>query len=304
MAGASLLTLIDDIATLLDDVASMTKVVVHKSIGVLGDDLALNAEQVTGVRADRELPVVWAVAKGSLVNKAILVPAAMLISFFVPWLIIPLLMLGGLFLCFEGAEKILHYFISISHKKANINTTKPDIKLDAATYERKKVRGAIRTDFVLSAEIIVLTLGTVAESPLIVQLPVLIGISLLITFGVYGLVAAIVKLDDFGIYLISEAEDSNLQQKIGQIIITSAPKLMKMLSVVGTLAMFIVGGGILVHGFSFLHHIIDSMSELLPIFPKAILALLLETLTGFIAGTLSLACIKAIYWLFNSGTKG
>jgi predicted DNA repair protein MutK len=281
MAASSLLALIDDIATLLDDVAAMTKVAARqgmsaaddvaamtqmaakKTAGVLGDDLALNAQQVTGVRADRELPVVWAVAKGSVLNKAILVPAALAISAVAPWAITPLLMLGGLFLCFEGAEKLLHVFF---HKKedddahhAELVKAVNDEAVDLVAFEKNKVKGAIRTDFILSAEIIVITLGTVAEATFGRQLAVLVGISLIMTMGVYGLVGGIVKLDDAGLYLTRQA--ASWKQALGRGLLAFAPWLMKTLSVVGTAAMFLVGGGILLHGIPALGHAVEQFAD-------------------------------------------
>lgn len=277
MAGASLLALLDDIATILDDVAvmtkvaakksaavaddvaAMTKVATQKTAGVLGDDLALNAQQVTGVRADRELPVVWAVAKGSMVNKAILVPAALAISAFVPVLITPLLMLGGAFLCFEGVEKLAHKFLHSeaeeaaeheSHLQANANPA-----VDLVAFEKDKIKGAVRTDFILSAEIIVIALGTVASAPFLQQVAVLVGIAILMTVGVYGLVGGIVKLDDLGLWLSQKT--SSAAQALGRGLLAAAPWLMKFLSVAGTAAMFLVGGGILVHGIAPLHHAIE-----------------------------------------------
>ena len=283
MAGASLLALLDDIATILDDVAvmtkvaakksaavaddvaAMTKVATQKTAGVLGDDLALNAQQVTGVRADRELPVVWAVAKGSMVNKAILVPAALAISAFVPVLITPLLMLGGAFLCFEGVEKLAHKFLHSeaedaaeheSHLQANANPA-----VDLVAFEKDKIKGAVRTDFILSAEIIVIALGTVASAPFLQQVAVLVGIAVLMTVGVYGLVGGIVKLDDLGLWLSGKA--SSAAQALGRSLLAAAPWLMKGLSVAGTAAMFLVGGGILVHGIGPLHHAIEGVGAAL-----------------------------------------
>ena len=247
--ATSLLALLDDIASVLDDVAAMTKVAARKTAGVLGDDLALNAEQVTGVRANRELPVVWAVTKGSVRNKLILVPAALAISAFLPWLVTPLLMVGGLFLCYEGFEKVWHKLFHrpaeqaqhAAHVEANA-----DPEIDLVAFERDKIKGAIRTDFILSAEIIVIALGTVSDREFAVQLGVLAGISALMTVGVYGLVAGIVKLDDAGLYLSERG--SRALRAIGRGILRAAPWLMKTLSVVGTAAMFLVGGGILTHG--------------------------------------------------------
>jgi len=250
MAGSSLLALIDDIATVLDDVAILTKVAAKKTAGVLGDDLALNAEQVAGVKADRELPVVWAVAKGSGVNKLILVPSALAISSFAPWAVTPLLMLGGAYLCFEGFEKLAHKYL---HSKAEDDAHHAELvralqdpAIDLVAFEKEKIRGAVRTDFVLSAEIIVITLGTVAAAPFITQLTVLAGIAVLMTIGVYGLVALIVKLDDFGLYLSHFS--SSFARKTGNTLVNAAPYLMKFLTVAGTAAMFLVGGGIIVHG--------------------------------------------------------
>ncbi len=289
MAGSSLLLLIDDIATLLDDVSVMTKVAAKKTAGVLGDDLALNAQQVNGVRADRELPVVWAVAKGSFVNKAILVPAALLISAVAPWAIMPLLILGGLFLCYEGAEKVLH---SLFHRKAGdeghharLVETVMNEQVDIVVFEKEKIKGAVRTDFILSAEIIVITLGTVAESSFGKQVAVLVGIAVLMTVGVYGLVAGIVKLDDLGLYLSNAT--SRLKQAIGRALLAMAPWLMKTLSVLGTLAMFLVGGGILVHGLPFLHHGIDYLSGQLG-WGQSIASAILSALSGLFAGGLVL----------------
>lgn len=240
MAGSSLFTLIDDIATLLDDVALMSKVAAKKTAGVLGDDLALNAQQVSGVSADRELPVVWAVAKGSFINKVILIPCALLISAFIPWLITPLLVLGGLFLCFEGVEKIVHTFFHRNKHKDKSEEIK-----DVEAYEKKKISGAVRTDFILSAEIIVIALGSVSQVDLVTQTGVLIAIGLGVTVGVYGIVAGIVKIDDLGLLLLKKP--SQFIQFIGRVLLSLAPKLMKTLSIVGTAAMFLVGGGIISH---------------------------------------------------------
>lgn len=262
MAGASLLTLIDDIATILDDVAVMTKIAAKKTAGVLGDDLALNAQQVTGVNADRELPVVWAVAKGSMVNKMILVPLALVISALLPWAITPLLMLGGLFLCFEGVEKLFHKWFHSASEQAHIAPHKigQDERNALEINEKEKIKGAIRTDFVLSAEIIVITLGTVASASFSQQIAVLTGIAVIMTVGVYGLVAGIVKLDDGGIYLTkSKGSDiiAKLQRKLGLMILGFAPYMMRTLSIVGTAAMFLVGGAILAHGSPSLHQLIE-----------------------------------------------
>ncbi|WP_439133580.1 DUF808 domain-containing protein [Pseudomaricurvus sp.] len=255
MAGTSLLALIDDIASMLDDISAMTKVTAGKTAGLLGDDLALNANQLTGVRAERELPVVWAVAKGSLINKCILLPLAFLISAFIPWLIQPLLMLGGAYLCYEGAEKIWHWLSHRSKKgepEAVENTPRPKLTMSAEElliFEKDKIKGAIRTDFILSAEIIVIALGTVQEMSLMGAVVVVSLIAFLMTAGVYSVVAGIVKLDDLGLYLIQKTEaDDSVSDYVGRGILNLCPWLMKTLSIVGTLAMFLVGGGILMHG--------------------------------------------------------
>jgi uncharacterized protein len=261
MAASSLLALIDDIATVLDDVAILSKVAAKKTAGVLGDDLALNAQQVAGVKADRELPVVWAVAKGSALNKAILVPAALAISAFVPWLVTPLLMVGGAFLCFEGAEKLAHRWLhpKTAAEHAALTKAVADASVDMVAFERDKIKGAVRTDFVLSAEIIAITLGTVATAPFSTQVLVLVGMAIAMTVGVYGFVAAIVKLDDAGLWLSQRA--SAALRGLGRGILAAAPWLMKGLSVAGTVAMFLVGGGILVHGVPWLHHTIEHWAQ-------------------------------------------
>jgi predicted DNA repair protein MutK len=261
--ASSLLALLDDITTVLDDIAILTKVAAKKSAGVLGDDLALNAEQVRGVRAARELPVVWAVFKGSLRNKLILVPAALLISAIAPWAITPLLMLGGAFLCYEGFEKVVHKLLhrhQAAQEEAVITEALANPETDLVALERTKIRGAIRTDFILSAEIIVITLGTVAEAGFATRVGVLSGIALLMTIGVYGLVAGIVKLDDAGLYLSRRA--SALQQRLGRAILRAAPYLMRGLSIIGTAAMFLVGGGIIAHGLPWLYQLIHHAGEI------------------------------------------
>ena len=295
MAGSSLLTLLDDIATLLDDISVMGKLAAKKTAGVLGDDLSLNAQQVTGVRANRELPVVWGVAKGSLINKVILVPLALLISAFIPWAITPLLMLGGAFLCFEGVEKVLHSLQARKHKEdpqVRRQRLEALASQDPMAFERDKVKGAIRTDFILSAEIVAITLGIVAEAPLLNQILILSGIALLVTVGVYGLVGIIVKLDDMVYWLVEKT--SSLAQWSGKTLLAIAPRLMKVLSIVGTLAMFLVGGGIVVHGITPLHHAIENLAH----GQNAVIASLLPTVAnlvlGFIIGAIVLAGVKAI----------
>ncbi len=301
MAGASLLALLDDIASVLDDVATMTKIATKKTAGVLGDDLALNAQQVTGVKAERELPVVWAVAKGSLRNKAILVPAALAISAFAPWAIVPLLMLGGAFLCFEGFEKLAHKFLHSAeedkaHRDAVVKAL-ADPAIDLVAMERDKIKGAVRTDFILSAEIIVITLGVVGGMAFMTQLSVLIGIALLMTIGVYGLVAAIVKIDDAGLLLSARTGDglfAKLQRGLGAALLATAPWLMRGLSIVGTAAMFLVGGGILTHGIPPLHHAIERLTDELGGIAGALLPLGLDAVTGIVAGALVLAAVSIV----------
>ena len=305
MAGASLLALIDDIATLLDDVSVMTKVAAKKTSGVLGDDLALNAQQVAGVKAERELPVVWAVARGSFKNKLILVPAALAISALAPWAITPLLMLGGAFLCFEGFEKLAHPFLHRPDEDethhAELTRALADPALDLVALERDKIKGAVRTDFILSAEIIVITLGTVAAASFGLQVAVLASIAILMTVGVYGLVAGIVKLDDAGLHLSQLPGDgiARAQRSLGRGILYAAPYLMKTLSVVGTAAMFLVGGGILVHGIPGTHGLIEAATHTAQSLPAlgSMLALLtpllIDALTGIVAGGLILGVMTA-----------
>ncbi|MGO0706417.1 DUF808 domain-containing protein [Pseudomonas paracarnis] len=284
MAGSSLLVLIDDIAAVLDDVALMTKMAAKKTSGVLGDDLALNAQQVSGVRAEREIPVVWAVAKGSFINKLILVPTALLISAFAPWAVIPLLMLGGAYLCFEGFEKLAHKFL---HSKAEdqaehaqLAEAVADPATDLVAFEKDKIKGAIRTDFILSAEIIAITLGIVADAQLTQQVIVLSGIAIVMTIGVYGLVAGIVKLDDLGLWLTQKP--GQVACSIGGAILSAAPYMMKSLSVIGTAAMFMVGGGILTHGVPVVHHWIETVSQ-----STGALAWLMPTLLNAVAGIIA-----------------
>ncbi|MFH7046226.1 DUF808 domain-containing protein [Acinetobacter johnsonii] len=306
--ASSLLILLDDIATILDDVAVMSKMAAKKTAGVLGDDLALNAQQVSGVRTDRELPVVWAVAKGSFVNKLILVPAALLISVVAPWLITPLLMIGGLFLCYEGVEKVLH---SLHHKKAKTEEEASQeltaIETDMATFEKDKVKGAIRTDFILSAEIVVISLGTVAAATFSTKVMVLSVIAILMTVGVYGFVAMIVKIDDLGLYLAQQA--SSFKQTIGRGLLAFAPKLMKTLTIVGTIAMFLVGGGIISHGVPLLHHFTEGSvdyAEHIPTVGSIVGALtptLINLVIGFVAGLIVLTIVSLIKKVWPSSKK-
>ncbi|QCO66956.1 DUF808 family protein [Luteimonas yindakuii] len=290
MAGASLLTLLDDIAALLDDVALLTKAATKKTAGVLGDDLALNAQQVAGVRAARELPVVWAVFKGSLVNKLILVPAALLISQFLPWLVVPLMMIGGAYLCYEGFEKIVH---KLSHRG---DRPDPEARVQAVLeaeetpqeMEKQKIRGAIRTDFILSAEIIVLSLAVVANEALLTRSVTLSVVALAVTIGVYGLVAAIVKMDDAGLWM--SHRQGVLVPATGRALVYSAPWLMKALGILGTIAMFLVGGGIFVHNVDVLHRLLEVMERAgLPGFVADALASLV---IGLVVGALVLAAVS------------
>ncbi|MHC3827046.1 DUF808 domain-containing protein [Pseudomonas sp. G3-19] len=295
MAGSSLLVLIDDIATVLDDVALMSKMAAKKTAGVLGDDLALNAQQVSGVRAEREIPVVWAVAKGSFLNKLILVPSALAISAFVPWLVTPLLMVGGAYLCFEGFEKLAHKFL---HSKAEddadhaqLSAAVAEPTTDLVAYEKDKIKGAIRTDFILSAEIIAITLGTVADASLTQQVIVMSGIAIVMTVGVYGLVAGIVKLDDLGLWLTQKSGAA--AKSIGNAILRAAPYMMKGLSVIGTAAMFLVGGGILTHGVPVVHHWIESVGAAAGSAGFAV-PVLLNGVAGIIAGAAVLAVVSVV----------
>lgn len=307
MATGSLLALLDDITTMLDDVSVMTQVAAKKTAGVLGDDLALNAQQVSGVDASRELPVVWAVAKGSFINKLILVPSALAISYFIPWLITPLLMIGGAYLCFEGAEKLAHKFFhhDKNHDKAeakheaNIKLAIADPKVDLVALEKDKIKGAIRTDFILSAEIIVIALGSVAgvTATFSKQVAAVSLIAIIMTIGVYGLVAGIVKLDDLGLHLMLKQGQNfyrQLQRKIGNGLLAFAPKLMRFLTIAGTAAMFLVGGSIIGHGLPFIHHISQSIiAALLPM--SGVLAAVAPHMIDLVVGLLVGAICVAIY---------
>lgn len=305
MAGANLLALIDDIATILDDVAVLSKVAAKKTAGVLGDDLALNAEQVSGVKADRELPVVWAVAKGSMWNKVILVPAALLISALYPPLITVLMVIGGLYLCFEGFEKVAHKFLHSKEALKEEHRQKiealADPSVDLVALEKDKIKGAIRTDFILSAEIVVIILGTLQQEPFATQVVVLSGLAVALTIGVYGLVAGIVKLDDAGLYLLRKSVSGSfdgIQRFFGRLLLRIAPLLMKSLAIIGTAAMFLVGGGIIVHSIPVIHHVVqDAVAWLINTIGPAIElfgAILLEGLVGIIAGGMVLAVVSLV----------
>ncbi len=300
--ASSLFALLDDIATVLDDVSAMSKVAAKKTAGVLSDDLAVNAEQVSGVRASRELPVVWAVFKGSALNKCILVPAALLISGIAPWAITPILMLGGAFLCFEGAEKIVHRFLhpdAEAQAEEEIREALKDPQMDLKKLEEKKIKGAIRTDLILSAEIIVISLGTVAGADLITRFGVLATISVIMTIGVYGLVAGIVRMDDIGLALTRRPRQ--FTQKMGRGIVAFAPWLMRFLSVAGTIAMFLVGGGIVVHGIPFLHHIQQAIEQALPAVVGPLTGLIYVGLFGMLLGALLVLIIELGMKLLGKG---
>ncbi len=303
--ATSLLALLDDIASILDDVGVLTQVAAKKTAGVLGDDLALNAQQVAGVKAERELPVVWAVCKGSFLNKAILVPSALGISLVAPWAVTPLLMAGGAYLCFEGFEKIAHKYLHSpaadqAHRQ-ELTAALANPAVDLVALEKDKIKGAIRTDFILSAEIITITLGTVQNSPLSVQISVLVGIALLMTVGVYGLVAGIVKLDDAGLYWSQSATAGAwgaFKRKAGRALLVMAPWLMKTLSVVGTAAMFLVGGGILTHGWGALHHVLEQGLAQLAGWLQPLASVMADGLVGVAAGGLVLVVVKVLNNLF------
>ncbi|VTU25063.1 Inner membrane protein YedI [Variovorax sp. PBL-H6] len=303
--ASSLLLLLDDIATVLDDVSVLTKVAAKKTAGVLGDDLALNAQQVSGVKADRELPVVWAVCKGSFVNKAILVPAALLIGTWLPWLVTPLLMIGGAFLCFEGCEKLAHKFLHKDEHDADLlrhEQALADPTVDVVAIEKGKIKGAVRTDFILSAEIIAITLGTVQGQTFTTQLTVLVGIALIMTIGVYGLVAGIVKLDDAGLYL--SRREGGASQALGRGILAAAPWLMKALSVAGTAAMFLVGGGILVHGVPALGHAVEAWAVGAGAVAGGLGSMGVSAGVGIVAGAIVLAAVELAKKAFGKKAVG
>jgi len=297
MAAGNFFVLFDDIAAVLDDIAAMSKVAAKKTTGVLGDDLALNAQQVAGVRADRELPVIWAVAKGSFKNKLILVPAALVISAVAPILITPFLMIGGVYLCFEGVEKVAHSIFHKDEKETHhveLSKAISDESVDMLKFEEEKIKGAIKTDFILSAEIIVIALGTVQDATISSQIVVVSVIAILMTIGVYGIVAMIVKMDDAGLYLSMNAKDKSIKKFIGNTLLDGAPYLMKTLSIVGTAAMFLVGGSILAHGIPVVHHVvqwIEGATSSIP-FVGIFSTMLLDAAIGVVAGILTLASVS------------
>jgi predicted DNA repair protein MutK len=301
--ATSLLALLDDISTILDDVSVLTKIATRKTAGVLGDDLALNAQQVAGVKPNRELPVVWSVMKGSFINKAILVPAALAISAFAPWAVTPLLMVGGAFLCYEGFEKVAHRFLHDEAQERAQHAKRAQVlsdpAIDVVQAEKGKIKGAVRTDFILSAEIIAITLGTVATHPLVTQVLVLAGIAILMTVGVYGLVAGVVKLDDVGLHLSQVGGASawaRMQRRLGTAILITAPWLMKALSIAGTAAMFLVGGGILVHGIPFVHHAIQGLIHTVASMPAlgAAMEILTEMIANAVVGVIAGAMVLTV----------
>ena len=304
MPGASLFTLLDDIASVLDDVATMTKVAARKTAGVLGDDLALNAQQVAGVRAERELPVVWAVAAGSFRNKLILVPAALALSALAPWAITPLLVIGGAYLCFEGVEKIAHRWLHSpaedAARHAAVSAVLDDAAQDIVAFERERIAAAVRTDFILSAEIIVIALGTVQTMPLQTRFGVLAAVALLMTVGVYGLVALIVKMDDAGLWLMRRAGNgivASLQHSLGETLLAVAPRMLKLLAVAGTLAMFLVGGGIVVHGIPVISAASAALAQTAGAASAtagAVVPILFDAVAGVLTGALVLGVVLAV----------
>lgn len=314
MAGASFFALLDDIATLLDDVAAMSKVAIHKTAGVLGDDLALNAKQVTGFDAKRELPVIGRIALGSAINKLILIPAALLLSVLTPWAILPLLMIGGIYLCYEGVEKLFHAWLHRSeaeHEERKQAISDPDV--DMVSFERTRIRAAIRTDFILSAEIVVIALGIIRSEPLMVRIGVLSAVGVVMTVGVYGLVSAIVKIDDLGLHLASRKGATlydRSMQRLGEGLIIFAPWLLRFLSVAGTIAMFLVGGGIVTHNVDWLHHISESITHAVsevPLIGTLAWALgghIFDTLFGIAAGAVALVVVSAAQRLFSVVSGG
>ncbi|MES4614268.1 MAG: DUF808 domain-containing protein [Ewingella sp.] len=306
MAGTSLLALIDDIASILDDVAAMSKVAAKKTASVLGDDLALNAQQVSGVKADRELPIVWSVAKGSLINKAILVPLALLISAFASWAITPLLMIGGAYLCYEGFEKVAHKLLHGKKDKQQKADASREVKSDAdiAKVEKEKIKGAVRTDFILSAEIIVISLGTVAAAPFMSQVTVMVLIAIAMTLGVYGLVGLIVKIDDAGLYLSKLRGENSLMNGVrafGGMVVNAAPLLMKTLSVVGTIAMFLVGGSIISHGLPFMHSLVEVLNHGHQGFVSTLITGATDLAVGLIVGAAVLGVVMLGQKIFKKG---
>jgi predicted DNA repair protein MutK len=304
MPGASLFTLLDDIASVLDDVATMTKVAARKTAGVLGDDLALNAQQVAGVRAERELPVVWAVAAGSFRNKLILVPAALALSALAPWAITPLLVIGGAYLCFEGVEKIAHRWLHSpaedAARHAAVSAVLDDAAQDIVAFERERIAAAVRTDFILSAEIIVISLGTVQTMPLQTRFGVLAAVALLMTVGVYGLVALIVKMDDAGLWLMRRTGNgivASLQHSLGETLLAVAPRMLKLLAVAGTLAMFLVGGGIVVHGIPVISAASAALAQTAGAASAtagAVVPILFDAVAGVLTGALVLGVVLAV----------
>ncbi|MBL3657331.1 DUF808 domain-containing protein [Fulvivirga sediminis] len=282
--------LLDDVASLMDDVATMGKLAGKKTAGILGDDLAVNAEKASGFMSSRELPVLWSITKGSLLNKVIILPVAFLLSAFVPMAIIVILVIGGLYLAYEGAEKIYEFLVPHAHKKESV-VAKNLSEEEILAHEKEKVKSAIITDFILSVEIIIVALGEVSQSPIEIQIPVVTLIALIATIGVYGIVALIVRMDEFGFKLIKlNEEDDSFSDKVGKLLVSALPKVIKGLSVIGTIALMLVSGGIFVHNLSFMHHLAERI---------AIPGILFEFLTGLIVGVIVLATITVVKKLFK-----
>ena len=281
--------LLDDIAAIMDDVAVMSKVAAKKTAGILGDDLAVNAEKASGFMSSRELPVLWAIAKGSLINKVIILPIAFLLSAFVPGAVIVILVLGGLYLAYEGAEKIYEYFFPHAHKKTDISEqewTEEQI----LTFEKEKIKSAIVTDFILSVEIVIIALGTVIGQPILSQIMVVSIIAVIATVGVYGIVALIVRMDEAGLKLIKvNSNEGSFTYKLGNILVQALPKVIKSLSVIGTIALLLVAGGIFVHNIDFLHHVLPQVP-----------AIITEFIIGLALGLLALAVVTVFKKLFKS----
>lgn len=284
--ASGIFAILDDVATLLDDAAVMSKVAAKKTAGLLGDDLAVNAEKATGFQASRELPVIWAITKGSFINKLIILPAAFLLSAFMPWLVVPILLIGGAYLSYEGAEKVYEWFVP--HKHQEIAAEKTADPAEIVDREAVKIKGAIRTDFILSIEIIVITLETVIDKSLPIQIMVVSFIALLATVGVYGLVALLVRMDDAGCYLIKRAADvkgtvATLMKSGGKVLIASLPKIIRLLGIIGTIAMLLVGGGMYVHNIEIIHHALEFMP-----------AMTAELLVGLVVGAILLLVMHMV----------
>lgn len=276
--------ILDDVATLMDDVASMTKIAGKKTAGILGDDLAVNAEKASGFMSERELPVLWAITKGSLLNKVIILPFAFLLSAFVPIAIIIILLIGGLYLAYEGAEKIYEFLVPHTHEKVS-PLAKELTKEEILAVEKEKIKSAILTDFILSVEIVIIALGTVTHQTIQIQIGVVTIIALIATVGVYGIVALIIRMDEFGLKLINlNEEDNSFSDKVGKLLISALPKVIKSLTVIGTIALLLVSGGIFVHNLDFIHHFGESIN---------IPGILFEFLVGLVVGAVVLLVVMS-----------